>query len=128
MNRVGLVVLAVVVGVLAVSARVQTQAAQPPEKKAEQYTELEQAKVDLLYLDAQLAQARSELLATQQALGACYGVLGPVRAKADSDRLTGKQQALIAAIEQAHPGYTMDPTTGTLVKKPNPPKADPKAK
>jgi hypothetical protein len=122
-TRGGSVLLAILLIVGATPARVRTQATTD---SAPHLSELEQLRVTLLTTRAQLAQTVADLRATQQALGACYGALGPVAAKADSDRLTEEQSALIADIEKAHPGYMFNAKTGTLMKKPDPPKADPK--
>lgn len=73
-------------------------------------TEVEKLKVQVHQLQIQLAQAQADA-------DACRGLLGQYRAAKASVDLTAAQVALQAAIEEAHPGYTIDFRTGTLVKK-----------
>lgn len=73
-------------------------------------SEVESLTLANLTLQAQLADVL-------QANAACQAELGPTRAQVHKAALDAQRAAFTRRIEQAHPGYTVDLSTGALVKK-----------
>lgn len=86
-------------------------------------TTLEKARADLLQVRTAYAQVLAQYDGCRAELGTVYNALGPFRAREASTTLSADEMALRVDIETAHPGYTWDPKTGTLTKKPDPPAA-----
>lgn len=79
----------------------------------------------------ELDRLRLQVVALQRALSreqaendGCRAVLGPLRATANTQAVEQAEAAAVAAIEAAHPGFTLDRRTGSLVAKPEPPAKD----
>jgi hypothetical protein len=104
-------VLGLLVAMACVSI-VVTLRAEPP---ADQRTEVERLKIEVLTLQAQLVRAIADG-------DACRGELGPVRTSLNQRVLEDTANRLVLDMEAAHPGYRVNRQTWTLEAAPPSPK------
>jgi len=118
MGRVGRLV---VFGLFACGLSLHAQTPSDPKP-----SELQQVKAENIRLKAQLVEALKTQSDLTVGIGGCQAQLGPLQQAQNQRAIASEETALRTAFETEHPGYTWDPKTDVVTKKPDQPTPDPK--